>query len=170
MKSLFRQPFAILGAFGLLTFAHDVVHWNEYVLSWLDAWRTVTRVIISCTIGWVFDQLHVHFSNDAKDYVAMGALVFGAMLRAANADNMIGYGDRIIYKIFAIIIILVCGVIMWPMTLTAYAFIGFAQIANKTWLVKIPDDFKRGVPLDVFFESFIWAAIIIGINYALLYR
>ena len=118
IKALLRQPFAILSAFGLLSFAHDAIHWHQYFATWIDAWQAVTRPVVQAIFGWLPAWLHPPFPDWSKDYATMGLIVSGCSSRAI----LVTYGEKthspiltIAYGVGTTVIIFAIATISWPL-------------------------------------------------------
>ncbi len=168
---LLRQPFAILGAFGLLTFAHDAIRWHEYVLSWIDVWRHVTRPIVSAVFGWLPAWLHLRFPGPAKDYLSMGLIVAGSLFRTTRTmlresefarKNKISDNHPTGYLFVAGFIIAIPCILIWPIVTIYIFWLAYSEL----YIRGKNSDAVRSARL--FCESLVWVAVIIVINYALL--
>lgn len=173
MKGLLRQPFAILAALGMLNLARDAIQWNDSVLAWIDAWRALTRPTEEFLFGWFPAWLHLRFPNSAKDYISMSAITSTCLFRSfavrlspnpqtgARIVRMYGIEAELSIFDFETIQEIFQGALVWPMTIMYVTAVAIWNFAHK-------EDKGDGIDPRIFFESFVWVAIILAINFALL--
>lgn len=142
-----RTPFALLGAVGLLSLIQDLMQWQEHIGAWLDAWQAVTRPIWDFLLGWLFEWFGWEMPWWAKDYLTMGAIGSGARFRVGMAA-----GGSLFRSIPNALITFVS----WPF---------WVAIAFRDLLTEHGDRESAAV----FLESFLYALLIIAINYALIF-
>jgi hypothetical protein len=163
LRTLSRQPFAIIGAFGLLSFAHDSITWQTDVLSWIDAWRHVSRPIVQFIFGWIPSCIHMEVPSFAKDYLSVGLVIASATVRAAS-HNAERFG---IHYYFIVPFVILFWSIIWPYWMS----IALIRIAGNFIGASFGDDPETAelqtARAQVFFEFVLWAAVVVAINFAL---
>ena len=176
-----------MGAIGIFSFVSGLIELADGVQDWIDAWRAITRPIWNFLLGWFFEWSNWQFPWWLKDYLTCGLVNSGMVIRTYFYDppfKVRSDRSRILHvkKWY-----LLC--IGWWIFLPKYrklykgklkttlfilysspAFILFwpINIASHALQLLIPNDSLNGVVSSrVYFETFIWALIIIAINYAL---
>lgn len=83
LSDFMGQPvFALLGAIGLLSLVSGFLAIDEGIKDWLDAWKSITRPIWDFLLGWAFSLVDWTLPNWAKDYLTVGIIVHGMRIRA----------------------------------------------------------------------------------------
>jgi hypothetical protein len=181
ISGILRQPMAILSAIGMLSLAEDLLQWQEQFQTWIDAWQAFSRPLALFLFGWLNNILPWALPYWWTEYVTMGMIICGILVRAwfflfgesyrqrrSNRlrENSIARNDVDIdhIKSFSLIslffvLFVVPVVIFWPFALI-FAFI---LISRDEGLI----DYSKDL-INIFVESFVWAAVLIAINYALL--
>jgi hypothetical protein len=120
------HPFVILGALGLLSFAHDAIPWRHDLLGWLDAWRMVTHTVTQFLFGWIPPLLHLPFPGWAQDYLAMGLICAASWFMASvqaylTSAHILKSGIDLYFARFMFpICFLVTVVLLWPAAILVY--------------------------------------------------
>lgn len=76
-----RQPFAVLGALGIISMIRDLITLHGDILVLIHAYQSMTQPIWSFLFGWVFDWLQAPFPGWIKDYLTLGTIISGANAR-----------------------------------------------------------------------------------------
>jgi hypothetical protein len=187
------SPSAILGAFGFLSFSRDVISWQQDLLTWLDAWRAFTHLVTDYLFGWIPPLINLPFPGWAHDYLALSVIIFGATTRSILfryrefSRNPERYGRQ--DGLFSSLMRGLIGSLIWPIQflfqlLSLYYFIttkdnvekidynSLPPPTNRLQLIQQQVDSSMWIRKNstvMFFSSFVWAAIIIAINYTLLF-
>jgi hypothetical protein len=164
MGFLSRQPFALLGALGLISLVQDLLQWQEQIGLWIDAWQAVTRPIIQFLFGWIPALLKWPFPWWAQDYLTLSLISAGAFVRAAVVTNIDDFNRRLTDDKLSVYIGLtlfyIFAIFIWPVAVV------FKVIPDLARSYKSNKEISGTL---VFLETFVWAALIIAINYALLF-
>ena len=182
-----RRMGAILGAIGFVSLLGDLIQLHETVLSIIDAFRGLTRPVWGFLLSWLPFEVY----GWVIDYLTMGVIVGGMQVRAfaANWDFMREQVFRITANWFGIIRIRLsartphlyflhlvylffAAILVWPKFLISWS-IHYLKGDWKTdadgrqW----PTD-KHRIRLakiyQTYFETLLWAAVILAISYSLL--
>lgn len=144
---LSRTPFALLGAVGLLSLVRELLQWQEQFAYWIDAWRAVTRPVWDFLFGWILSYFDLPFPEWVKDYMSFAVISFGMSIRAQK-NGVFDYGGRseVLWTLFI-------SFFLWPAM--------FLWAAIMTVI--------KGVRFSIYWETLIYALVIIAINYALIF-
>lgn len=184
MGFLQRSPFALLGAIGLLSLAQDLLQWHEWIGAWLDAWQAVSRPVIGFLFGWIPDLFGWPFPWWAKDYLAVGIIHSGMNFRMSSLipDNIgrtlspfFHFGPKQIQSnpIFYRSIFMFYDFLVWPVVFVSQCltfFSGRYRYSYRTKNILNADIIEaRKNQYSTYFETLIYAFIITGINYVLIF-
>lgn len=153
MQSLLRQPFALLGAVGLVSMLKSVITLHEDVVFVVEAYQTVTRPIWDYLLGW----LGLDLSPFMKDYLTVSAIFAGAVSRIFVTDQKDESTDGLIWSH---IIGFIGGMIFWPFFFLLYT--GHLLLPAEEG----DTDVKYA---NMFFSSLLWSAIILATSYGLFF-
>lgn len=87
LSFLQRQPFAIVGAFGLVAIIDGFINIPGYIGQWVDAWQTITRPVWEFLFGWIFEYFKITMPWWVKDYLTMGLIAAGMEVRSTIYDR-----------------------------------------------------------------------------------
>ena len=87
-KFLERQPFVLLGAFGILALIDGLLQLPKYLAQWVSAWQSITRPIWEIIIGWGFHIFNMELPVLISDYLTMGVITAAASMRVDHANNL----------------------------------------------------------------------------------
>jgi hypothetical protein len=155
----FRHFGALLGAVGLLSLLKDAMEWQHNLALYLDAFRAFTRPIAGFLFGWIPAMFHLSLTGAAKDFLTVGLIVSSAYLRtAAHHDkNALRSVETLKYTALAFLIwpilVITMGIVVPLMALRGFDDTGKAQSLRAA---------------RVFMSVFIYAAILIILNFVLL--
>lgn len=170
MRGWIRQPFAIVGALGWLGLIHQLIPWQAQLGLWIDAWRWASSAIAHFLFGWLVVRLPFNLPSWWTDYITIGVLILGALVRTFKDPRYeeveIDAPDRplTINEAINISIPVIGSLFLWPIFLPMLVLI-FWSSGNEYG--SYSDQTKR-VFRDVFLESFIWAGLILALNFVLL--
>lgn len=152
---LWAIVFSILGAFGILSLASDIMPFERHIASAIELWQDLTRPVIEAAFGWVFEMFGLEFPWWLKDYLIMCIVATGMLARTylkVNGnfrDALDGFREQFWRNVVFIV--------FWP-----YPFyVGL----RKIFIEKHPLDRKGFL---IYFETIVWAVIVIGVNYILI--
>lgn len=156
---LSRQPFVLLGAFGLLSLIDNIKELPSYIGQWVNAWQSITRPIWEYTLGRLFD-----IPWFLSDYLTTGLLILGALIRCVSYLNYkesflvrSREGSILIFQSsLTILSRSIVIVVFWPFTLMLPWYIARTR-QNAEQVVKI------------YLESLVWAAILLAFAYVTLF-
>lgn len=165
IRFLFKAPFAILSAIGLLSIVGQFMTLEENLYQTLEAWRSVTRPVWELLLGWIFHLIGFKLPWWLSDYLTVGVTTTIGFVRS-EPNNRSNYHPATW---------IIC-VSLWPVLLIAvmYMFwfernqrrdVGNFEPGQKILFTELLDEFKT--IWETLLGSFIWLVIIIGINYAL---
>ena len=170
LNFLSRQPFALLGAFALLALPRGLIEWQEDIGTWIEAFRSVSQVLWDFLLGW----LQLEIPQIIKDYLTIGLVGGGALVRGGIETND-GKNNTVGAKIMVSITIISISLFVWPFILFLYLVTFITTVIIGTDYI---DQFEHESRKErrelvrrrsiIYFETFIYAAIIIAVNYALL--
>lgn len=150
MKDFFgRAPFTFLSAIGLLSITSSIVEWQSDLRVLIDAYSAISSFLWTYTLSWLEPLLNFKMPLLGKQYLLMTLIVLGSGLRSSLKDNT-NWSWRDYLGLLEL-------ALLWPILLPV------ALVA--VWLNR---EYRSG-PTYLFFESFVWALIIIAINYALIF-
>ncbi len=174
ISGILRQPMAILGALGLLSLAEDLLQWQDQFQTWIDAWQAFSRPVAMFFFGWLIDLWPWNLPDWVLDYLIAGSIVAISLVRAqviATYSNYYSYLklskssglsfnrsmlNNFVIAQFVFIALSPLVILFWPLSIIYCLYLYSFRAQN---------DFDKNA-LMVFFESFIWAALLIAINYA----
>ena len=195
---LSRTPFAILGAFGLLSLASGSLQWQQNIGDWLQAFQFFSRNLWQFLLGWFWEVIGWKLTNWAKDYFTMGLIVLGMEVRAtmsfrksymiefeltdgssAHGLTVSGYVETDHMHPKNIIFRLLLAFFLWPASIALkifhswhYSRINFGDrvLGDEQSRNRVNAAFGRVMTEErnVYFETISWAGLIIVINYGLL--
>ncbi len=154
MSALLRQPFALLGAIGLIGMLKSLVTLHEDVMFLVEAYQSVCRPVWD----YLFSFIGIELTPFLKDYLTLSAIFGGAMSRAF-VDNEKEKDETAIEVFWSIVIGFLGGMIVWPFMTLIYA--GHMLFPGEDE----NDKFTRQAGL--FFTSIQWAAVILVASYGL---
>ncbi len=175
---LSRAPFTILGMIGLFSIVGNFMTLEENIYQTLEAWRSVTRPIWEFLLGWLFEWIGWEMPWWVKDYLTMGAIVAGAQGRGAKIDP--DWQDTWLFR-SGTLIVLALMIPVWPLIFVSlfWSFKAMLRSARAIRLSELADvevDPELTASNDrlkqrnmIFFETFIFAFILIAINYAFVF-
>lgn len=187
MGFVLRRMGAILGAIGFVSLLGDLIHLQETMLSIIEAFRALTRPVW----GFIFRAFPFEVYGWVKDYLTMGVIVGGMQVRAFAVN-----WEFVRQRVFAvtvrwfgvarlrlsaqtprlyflhIVYIFFSTIPMWPSKLLSWA----RRYIRGDWKTDSDgnewptDDYQIKLKriYQIFFETFLWAAIIIAASYSLL--
>ena len=191
MDGLIRNTFAIVGAFAVVGMLKGIISLQEDVQFVVQAIQSVTRTIWS----FVFRPLSFEVPSIIQDYLTMGVVTAGMQMRSSlymwSAIQKEDWNEVIFsLPLFGKILIADQGEpkkFYWailPLQMLKAFFFWPLRIISSTWLYK-KGRWKRNFDGDkwdtkqarrvskqqykIFFETLLWAFIIIVINYALFF-
>ena len=180
---MFRQPFAIFGALAFLSLLRDIIEIDTTILVVVDAIRDVTRPVWQFLLSW----WPYSIPEWLPDYLTMGVIVAGmtvrmrlywwSMLETTPARRLsirfasirlakFGEGDWGRFYLIDLPLRIVDALLFWPLTMVyrmTFAVFKYFQYSRTPEFRKIWRDGYR-----IFYETFLWALIIIIANYVLL--
>lgn len=149
MNSALGQALAFAGAVSLLGLIRDIGTWQEDIGLWVDVFRSFTRPVADFLFGWIAALFGWDFPNWLKDYLIVGIVSAGGMVRGNFAR-----GDR--DHITAAII----GATLWPAAVVI-------SLISLIW--KSKSSIRGRKFAAAFASTFIYFAILLAINYGLIY-
>ena len=141
-----RTPFTFVGAISLFGLVDGFLDLSDHFESWMAAWDAFSRAIWDFLLGWLLEWFGLHLPEILKDYLTVGLISVGALGRLLIP--VVGFKGLLDPKILRIAGIFL---IAWPFGIPA--------------IMKNEDRETRYL----FFESFIYALILIAANYAFLF-
>ncbi len=183
-----RAPFALLGAVGLVSLASGAMQLEQNIADWLAVWKAITRPIWEFLFGWIFAWIGIEMPWWLKDYLSMGAIFSGMILRMrffrwhlVNTGKMETLNIRVLsfevseakkgqwarFYFGDLVLRMVFNFFFWPLEI-AFRFMRF----RRFYLDKTMSADVRSMILgsyQIYFETFFFALIIIAINYALIF-
>ena len=179
MSGILRQPMAILGAIGLLSLAEDLLQWQEQVQTWIDAWQAFSQPVVSFAFGWLVNLLPFDPPSWWTEYAAMGIIVsasYGRFIyeievgqfQRSTYNNILDTEIKwyiperkslLFYTLHSLMRI-PYSVIFWPIVVVKV----FRMWSEANGMYRMTRGFDH--PVRFFYESFVWAAVFIAINYA----
>ncbi len=175
---LSRAPFTILGMMGLFSIVGNFMTIEENIYQTLEAWRSVTRPIWEFLLGWLFEWIGWEMPWWMKDYLTMGAIVAGAQGRGTKID--LDWRDTWLFRI-GTPLILALMIPVWPLIFVSlyWSFKALLRSARAIRLSELADvevdpeltasNDRLKLRAMIFFETFIFAFILIAINYAFVF-
>jgi hypothetical protein len=154
----FRQFGALLGAVGLLSLLKDALEWQHNLALYLDAFRALTRPIATFLFGWIAELFHWSFPGWEKDYLTVGVITTFALLGTAFVRGL-SINDIRRPNIVSIVILGLLFVLVWPLGIAMFVVVYFDKDAPP----------RGKLAMRVFASVFVYAAIMIVVNYALIY-
>lgn len=151
-----RQFGAVAGAVSLLGLAKDALEWQHDIATWIDAFRHFTRPIATFLFGWIPAFFHWPFPGWVKDYLTVGIVSIGATIRSLTVDPP-SREDRRSAFYFVVITPLI-----WP--ILTLMLIDYFFVIRKS---EQGEQERKGAL--TFASTFVYAAIIILINYVLIF-
>ena len=194
LKGFFgRAPFVMLGAIGLISLASGMVELQKNLSDWIAAYQFFSHGIWSICLGWLWAWTGWELQDWAKDYLTMGLIYLGMFLRARSyfSDTVLDtsplepdavnmglteffYLEDGYYFWEHLPVRLALILLIWP-----YSF--YRLVILRQEYLEEQNAFKhdrvarRKVFLEVFpqavavfFETLVFALIIIAINYGLI--
>ncbi len=170
-----RAPFVVMGVFAFVSMSTGagLINVDEALLGWVTIWEAITR-----PIWWGPERLlELFFSTSIpdrlKDYLTTGLVTCGMFVRASLASGVLRDSPWTEW----IKIPLVC-IPLWPITwvvelrdyLTGadtYYRAHRGQDSNPIYELGSVDIRTEA---KIFFETFVWFILVIGLNYALLFK
>lgn len=149
LKFLSRSPFALLGGIGLFSLVSDFLTLQEDIQNWIAAWEAVTRPIWEFMLGWLFKYLNIPFSDWIKDYFTMGFITLGGAIRLSLSDEVFIEEIRDLGNAWSVPF----NFLLWPIA------VGWAL-----WEAALGNGDEAHM---LFFEAFVYAAVLVAINYGL---
>lgn len=86
MNFIFRLPFAILGAVGLLTLATDVIHFQKHIASWLALWESASSVVWNAV--WHLLSIPGQIPDGLVTYLTLTVIFGAAFARSLIANDI----------------------------------------------------------------------------------
>ena len=183
-----RTPFAIMGALGIFGFAADVTQIDENMQVLVNAWRDVARPVADFLFGWNYRLFEMEMPSWVKDYLAAGLIVSGMSMRGFRAmfRDATGLGALVMLPSAQVVLIVpftLLGLLIWPLYLVLFSYMG------RKVMIDIQHHIERqkldGAPpnriavserelkgmrdfLFAFYETFVYALILLALNYWLL--
>lgn len=139
IKFLQRQPFALLGAVGILGLVDGLLQLPKYLAQWVNAWQEITRPVWEFLLGWFFSIFDMSVPFYVSDYFTMVAITAAACFRVIKADEKKDHYDALIFIS-----------LFWPVVI----YLMFRKDNDRELMY-------------VFFEAFIYAVTIAAIFYAI---
>ena len=148
--AIIRQPFAILGALAFISLIDNILTLQTTLENIVTAFQAVTRPVWEFLLGWLPWDL----PGWVADYLTMGMVVSGMWFRALLVENDDDLG------VFTFLIAVLSNGLLWPLSLPYFAYVTL-------------DRLRSGKKIDpsyiVFWETGLWAIVLIAINYALIF-
>ena len=174
---LSRTPFAVAGAFGLISLASGALSFEQNVKDWIIAWQHITNSL------WAWAP---EISVDKKNYLTMGIINSGMVLRAYLRELNILEDWRFILVFLGSRLWLF--VLIWPLYMAKFLLSDIylslleSRKSQAHILSLIPDndvkerfkikyqDEQREIKemLFVYSETFVYASLIIALNYGMM--
>lgn len=170
MRALLRQPVSVMGALGLLSLAGDLLQWQDHLGEWLAAWGIFSGLVASLLFGWLVERLPWALPSWWPDYVTIGLIVAGAMFRSGmpRARSLIEddrtFRGRVVQ---AAVIGTPFWTVAWPVATALMTYLFVRSLSFREEAAIRETQWIRDQAA-IFFEFFLWAALIIAINYGLL--
>ncbi len=148
--------FSILGAFGILSLASDIIEFEKHIGTVVAYWQTMTRAMMDFLFGWIFRLLGIEFPWWAKDYFTMCFVAAGMLARTyikVNGnlkDAWDGFREKTGRNAVFIVV--------WPWP--------FLIGLKKIFIDKTEADRKGFL---IYFETVVWAVAVIAVNYLLVW-
>ena len=150
-----RSPFIFISMLGLLSFTKAIVTWQEDLRVMLDVYTTVSNFIWGFLFTWLENWLSFEMPAFGKDYFLMMIITGGAWYRSGGQPKELEPPGLLIELIW---------ILLWPIFIVGVLIFVCQQVFFKE-----ERDIAMQKHVMIFVESFIWAFIIIAINYALLF-
>lgn len=179
-KIIWRTPFAIFGAFGLLSLSTGggVMQVDSNVEAWITIWEAITLPVWRFLLWPLENFTKISLPDWMLNYGTVGLVIYGMSLRfffffsdpdsrirVAGTSESWGIGRYTVLFLFC----LSC----WP------AWMLYVLAVNLMYLFGISEVFREksdpnyilfGKGLKVFWEAAIWFMLLVAINYALLFK
>ena len=155
---LSRQPFAILGAIGLVSLADVAMEFPSYIQDWIHIWNSVTTTAWGFILGWI----SITLSSFQIDYFSLGLVFSGAIFRS-GAFKEIRHTNDSVYEVVLVALMAVSFyVTLWPLMILLWLFELFG-------FVKHDNNYEMSLAYNpVFYESFIYTLLIIAASYVVM--
>ncbi len=172
---LSRAPFTILGMMGLFSIVGNFMTLEENIHQTLEAWRSVTRPIWDFLLGWLLEWIGWELSWWIKDYLTMGVIVVSAQGRGVKNDPdwQETWDSRIMLLLVGALLIPVWPLIFVFIVRSFYVLRLGARAIHLGELADMDVDPELAASNNslkqrnmIFFETFIFAFMLIAINYS----
>ncbi len=190
--------FALLGAIGLFSLTSGFLTIDDGIRDWLNAWKSITRPVWDFLLGYLFAWIGWTVPNWLKDYLTLG-VIFGSMRFRAQRimirnDGEITHKFWYRYSEQARDIIRdihrkkpikehvwkwLVSIIFWPRQILTDFFIHRFLIMPRLKMLQPIDEVAAEAKAmnmasfreywQTYFSTFVWFAILISLNYALLF-
>lgn len=155
--TLWRQPWAILAALGLLSLLSHIVALPQDLLILIEQFQAILRPATQFLFGWFLGLFATEIPTWLWDYFTMGLITAACSFRVlvllgTSGDQKLTVGVGVLVGL-----ILFVAWLLWPLftfSMTRAAF------SSKT-------DAQMAPLLRVYFEAFLWAAAILIVAYGL---
>jgi hypothetical protein len=148
-----RNVLALFGAFALLGQIKDfnIITWQHDLAVWIEAFKAFSRPVATFLFGWIPALFHLDFPLWMKDYLTVGVITVSAVIREWITKNG---GEA--FDIVSICLLLLY-LVTWPIVI----------VMVVVWYIVTFDERERRYKR-VFASVFVYAVLIIAINYAMI--
>lgn len=161
------KPWAILGAIGFISVLKNVMVLPQDLAFVIDGFRAVSRPVMEFLLGWLFELINIDPPGWALDYFVVGFITAGALYRGSavyyTSDTYKKFSkESSTSKFFYLCLAPASGIVMWPF----YIALIMRDLYVDSEYVLDPGT-RQGQETPQFLETFIYAAIILAVAYAL---
>lgn len=196
---IWRAPFAIFSAFGLLSISTGagVTTIDDAILAWIEIWRGIVYPFWDVILYPIKYFFNIKFPRLFIDYISLG-IISATMRHRTIKVSFLGKSNDLVnevekgiddpnenFELFMNFIFQIFVILLWPISFAMNIYLLYiAKNPNKNWIgdlfglrglgIKMPDhpifnDTRKEMG-KVYVETLQWYVLVLAINYMLLYK